>query len=504
MRRRPVGIAVAVLALVASACGTRAVDGPSAAANTDAALGAAVAVTPTSAAVGGPGTAASVAGGASGAASPLASLTRTGTGAATPGPGQPAKAAAPVAGSRPAAAEADPHQPVASSPTPARPATAPSGAPAPPVPAPGAPTRLSPVLVATVGTYSGPAGSTLGGYLEGVQLWTRSINAQGGLNGHPVTLITYDDGGDPARFRAQLRDAVENRHVQSFIQLSAPLTGHTAVDYLEKTKVPVIGLSGGELFGYDSPYLFPQMPVGAELYYAIAASTAQQAVPKGLTKLGMIYCAEAQACSDAYDHVAKFAPGLGLKFVYQAKTSLAQPDFTAECLAARNAGAQIVLVISDSNSLGRIAASCTRQNWHPQFATGHSIPQERHKEDPNLDGLIAASAIVPYFRTGTPGTDEFHAAVKQFGKTASISVGMVQGWTSGKLLERAGGHLPEPPTTAAVLAGLWSIKHDTLGDLTIPLTFGEGQKPVPQSCWFNVAIAKGSWVSVDNFVQHCR
>ena len=521
MRQRPVSAALAVMALLAGACGTRAVVEPPSAARAPSA-GTAGSVPASGAAEATGGGSAANAGDAPGAVSPVGgpnaanspggSWPGSGSGPATTGSGVASSGATSVAAGQhgggtgsgwPSGSGANPTKPGSGSGAPAQPSPSP-GNPAQPLPSPGPSAKAIPVLVATVGTYSGPAGATLGGYLEGVQLWTRSVNSRGGLNGHPVTLITYDDGGDPARFRAELRDAVENRHIQAFIQLSAPLTGHTAVDYLEQVKVPVVGLSGGELFGYDSPYLFPQMPVGAELYYAIAASTAQQAVPKGLTKLGMLYCAEAQACVDAYDHVAKYAPDLGLKFVYQAKTSLAQPDFTAECLAARNAGAQIVLVISDSNSLGRIAASCARQSWHPQFATGHSIPQDRHKDDPNLDGLISASAIVPYFRTGTPGTDEFHAAVAQFNKGADISVALVQGWTSGKLLERAGTHMSEPPTTAAVLSGLWSIKHDTLVDLTIPLTFGEGQKPVPQSCWYNVAIVKRQWVSVDNFVQHCR
>jgi branched-chain amino acid transport system substrate-binding protein len=45
--------------------------------------------------------------------------------------------------------------------------------------------------------------------LEALQVWTASINARGGLNGHRVRLIVADDGGDPARSKALVQDAVE-------------------------------------------------------------------------------------------------------------------------------------------------------------------------------------------------------------------------------------------------------------------------------------------------------
>ena len=378
------------------------------------------------------------------------------------------------------------------------------GAPGPVGAAPAPPRGSTPVLLASIGTYSGPAAATLVPYLQGTQIWIKAINGRAGLNGHPVNLIVYDDGGDPARYKAQLQDAVERRHALALMQLSVPLTGHVGVDYLKEKRIPVVGLAGGESWGYSSPYLFPQMPVGDALSYTFVASMAEQNVPQGRTKLGMMYCAEAQGCSDTNRLVNQVAKPLGFEFVYQAKVSLAQPDFTAECLAARNAGVQVLFMFSDSNSTNRIAASCVRQSFHPQFAIGHGIALDRHAEDPNLDGMISSTTVFPYFQTGTPAADEFHSAVKSSGKAGNIGVAMAQGWTSGKLMEKAGVALPEPPTTEAILQGLWRIKDDTLGGITLPLTFTEGQNPTPVSCWFDIAIRKGAWVSVDNFKQHCR
>src|SRR5438105_5005424 len=75
----------------------------------------------------------------------------------------------------------------------------------------GAPTTLdgsgaeagTPAVVATVGTTSGTLGATLLPVLQGFQVWVQQINQRGGVHGHRVRLITFDDGGDPARHRAQ-------------------------------------------------------------------------------------------------------------------------------------------------------------------------------------------------------------------------------------------------------------------------------------------------------------
>ena len=81
----------------------------------------------------------------------------------------------------------------------------------------------------------------------------------GGLNGHPVRLIVYDDGADPARSRAQVQEAVERQRVVAFLQMSQPLSGESNVDYITAKRIPVIGTETGSPWVYDrSPMYFPQ------------------------------------------------------------------------------------------------------------------------------------------------------------------------------------------------------------------------------------------------------
>jgi branched-chain amino acid transport system substrate-binding protein len=340
-------------------------------------------------------------------------------------------------------------------------------------------------------------------FVEAAQVWVKYINAtRGGLNGHEVKLIVYDDGSDPARHKAQVQDAVERQHVVAFLMEGAPLTGRASIDYLEAKRVPVIGTSTGESFTYDSPMYFPQASSGLGMYHGGLFGAAEKMVPAGKTKLGTLACAEAQECGDADQYWAKTAPQAGFEQVYKARISLAQPDFTAECLAARNSGAEVLLFATDPNTVSRFAASCARQNYRPAYAGPSAVLADRFKDDSNMGGVVGGMNVFPYFQSGTPATDEFHRVMKVYGKGIVVESTASTAWVAGKVLEKAASNLPEPPTSESILKGLWSIKDDTFGDLTQPLTFVENQPAKPIGCWFSVAVETRSWVS--GFKMQCR
>jgi branched-chain amino acid transport system substrate-binding protein len=219
--------------------------------------------------------------------------------------------------------------------------------------------------------------------------------------------------------------------------------------------------------------------------------------------MGSIACTEAQACHDAERVFTERAAKFGFDYVSKSKASLAQPDFTAECLSARNAGVETLIIVMDTNSIGRISASCARQGFKPNYSVAHSTATDAHKSDPNLDGMVTASVVFPYFQADTPAAQEFQDAKRRFGGDLPMGIALATGWVSGKLLERAARELPEPPTSAAILKGLYSLKGDTLDGLAMPLTFTEGKPPAPQACWFNMRIRDKAWVSPDGFKLNC-
>ena len=56
-------------------------------------------------------------------------------------------------------------------------------------------------------SQTGNLADSAGPYFKGLDLWREQVNARGGLAGHPVEFVVYDDRSDPGDRRPALRDA---------------------------------------------------------------------------------------------------------------------------------------------------------------------------------------------------------------------------------------------------------------------------------------------------------
>ena len=432
------------------------------------------------------------------------------TAGATPTAGGTASAAGPAAASAPAPASATPARS-------GKPASTTGGgnargtnvAPALPAPAPGGsatppPSSGATIKIGNVGVASGVLGAPFEPIREAVRVWVKWVNAQGGIKGHPVSVVFADDGGDPARHRAAVQKMVEQDKVVAFVGDAETLTGRASIAYHEQVKVPVIGSDTGSPHYYDSTMHFPEVPTGNAKWVADVVAAGQTGKLQSKTKLATLTCVEAQSCGDADSIFAQQAPGVGLKVVYRARSSITQPDYTTECLQARNAGAELFYVVLDVPSIARLSQSCARQGYKPTFVLG-SIASVEQPKDPNLDGATFGSGAFPWFLTNTPARTEFNEAFKTYDPNFKIESLAATGWTAAKMFETAiAGFVGADPKPADVLQGLYALGGNDLGGLTYPLHFTEGQKPPATSCFHLITIRNGAWTSDDAGKLQCK
>lgn len=362
----------------------------------------------------------------------------------------------------------------------------------------------SPIIIGSVGTQGGIVGASVADGTKALRAWAAQVNARGGLNGRPVNLIVADDGSDPARHQALVQQLVEERGVIAFVYNSAPLSGQASVKYLTDKRVPVVGSELGGQWFYESPMFFPQASSGLALVYNSVAGVAPHVVPQGKTKVAFLNCQEAQYCTDADRIWPQIAGQFGFTVVSRARASLAQPDFSAECLGAKNAGAQVLIMAMDSNSVGRVAASCARADYHPVFSWASTVTLDRHKDDANLEGSVIPVPLEPWFLSNKPVVKEFQDALARYAAGVLPSGSSENGWVAGKLFEKAATGITGKPTSDAVLAGLWNIKGDNLAGFTYPITFTKDQKATQVNCWYTVVIGRGIFTSPDDGQIHCK
>ena len=88
---------------------------------------------------------------------------------------------------------------------------------------------------------------------------------------------------------------------------------------------------------------------------------------------------------------------------------MTQPNFTAECLAARNAGVEFLMLGMDTNSQRRVVASCEQQGYRPVF--GLVQARAEMAGDRGIDGAVLVSNVFPFSGVPAAGTAVARLAV---------------------------------------------------------------------------------------------
>jgi hypothetical protein len=112
--------------------------------------------------------------------------------------------------------------------------------------------------------------------------------------------------------------------------------------------------------------------------------------------------------------------------------------------------------------------------------------------------LAVGSSVAPWTEAVTDAQKRYHQAFATYGSGAVVNGASNVSWVSGELLARAianlGAVAAQPITKELVLRGLGTIKKETLGGLTLPLSFTPNQKaagPIP--CFFPVLLTEQGW-----------
>lgn len=403
--------------------------------------------------IGDPSTTGATPGGDPGAASGVAVGTQAGTSSGSRASGGP------TSGANPAGTQ--------SSPAGSRAAT-PSGGQSPAVPGPatpGAPQAASgpksEIRLGSVGTDTGPAGIAFISILYGARAWVSDINARGGLNGHPVKLLVADDGGDPSKALANVKRMVEVDKVHAFYATRDFLTGQAYMPYLEEKKIPAITTCACNPVDGPSPMTFdPYLVAGGEGGVWMHVGPLLTLSEK--RKVALMYCREAPICVVIRNNMKKVEKALGITIVWEGQNSIAQPDYTAELLSARNSGADSIVSINDNDTNIRILRDKRRLAWDVPYSTQFSNHDDRFLKFAGADaeGILLSGSIANY--DTSPKMADFRAAMAKYQPGLGASDFAAGAWSSGKMLEKIAGRFGSDVTTNDILEGLYSLNKETL------------------------------------------
>jgi len=321
--------------------------------------------------------------------------------------------------------------------------------------------------------------------MDMLRAWVEWTNAKGGINGHPIDVTIVDDRSDPSRARAAVQDMVENKGVVALVAPFATLTHSGIGPYVREKRVPVIGGDQNSPEYVTNPMYFPIGAAQEGWAWGALRVMAEQYKERNL---GILYCVEAETCSIINKTAQKYAASLGFKVVYTAEASIASPDFSAQCLAARSAGVDTLLVAMDLNTMRRLAPQCSRQGFKPKY--GGMQQDTTYLQIPEYQGFPYGNQVFPYSYAG-PETAEFRQALARFLPNGGNNPFYANVWAAGGFFQKAVSQVNGRVTSAAILDQLWTFKNENLGGLSVPMTYTKDKPTVPPLCVFLTVVGQG-------------
>lgn len=358
----------------------------------------------------------------------------------------------------------------------------------------GASGAKAPIKIGLVCGCTGPLAAAVVDVPAIYKAWVDSVNATGGINGHKIDLIYQNDDSNPTTSTTIVHTFVETDHVVAIVDAS----NNDAVwaTYVQQAGVPVVGMdTSAEPYFLNSDF-YPEGQTEDSLFAGIIDAVKQA----GATKFALIYCAEAVQCQEGIAPLQAAAKGAGLSVVATEEVSASAPNYTAQCLAAKQAGATVLFTADAQTVDEKVIQDCYTQGYKPKvvidgeillpsLTTTPAINQATYFTVPNL----------PYFAKNAAIT-AMNTALKKYapGVLKDVNYGELpmETWVAGKMFQAAAtaGHLGAngAPTSAQLIKGLDSLHGATLGGLAPPLTFTAG-KPHPVDCWYYALLKNGKY-----------
>jgi branched-chain amino acid transport system substrate-binding protein len=362
----------------------------------------------------------------------------------------------------------------------------------------------APIVLGSVGTYSAQTGNFTDAGKPAIEAWADWVNAHGGINGHPVKLIVKDNMNDESQAVSEVQQLVQQDHVVAFVSNEDGSLNSGYATYLQQQQVPVLGGSVYTLEPWDSnPMFFPQGMTALPQLNAII----QSAKKEGHTKIGSLACSESSQCAEANSFLKSLAPKGGTQYVYGGLVSSTAPDYTANCLAAQQAGVQALVLLVPTAAEGQtIASDCARQNYKPAYIIpGEAIGSGYLKSD--FNNAINDAPTQPWFSTA-PDMKTFHEAMQKYTKinfaTVEEPMDASDAWVSGLMFQEAVklSGATGVPTSAQILAGLAKFNDQTLGGMTGGLTFNAPTNK-SEGCYYPIVIKNSKFTLPDGAKPTC-
>ncbi len=352
----------------------------------------------------------------------------------------------------------------------------------------------APIVLGTVCDCGGIFAASQGAIPDTVKSWEESVNAAGGINGHPVEVQLIDDEANPTKALAGAKKLVQQDHIQALVG-SFSVAMEAFLPYLEENEIPIIGGYAAGPAVANSEYFFPSGANQSTGQFL----TSLAAVEAGHKKMAEAYCTETPQCKEITKAQESFMKELGGELVKSVATTGTEPNFIAQCVAIKESGAEALTMVSGAAVTTKVAEDCEQQGVEVFLTVFGATLGSEVLPLPIADGMSHQQQNGPA-SDATPGGKKMIEAIETYQpenlKSPAFGSSDSLAWTGFELFQKAAEESAFGPTSTRgdLEKALYTFKGETLEGMAPPLTFEKG-KPKSVPCGFVETIENEEFVA---------
>jgi branched-chain amino acid transport system substrate-binding protein len=273
--------------------------------------------------------------------------------------------------------------------------------------------KSQPYLVGGIFSITGPASYLGEPERNSMEMVAEAVNAKGGVKGHPLKLVIYDDEGDVTKARLHAEKLLQKDKALTIIGPSLTHTSMAVLEITQKAKLPLISCAAGMAI---------TSPAKDRVWVFKTAQTDQMAVSRiyqylqkhGLKKVAILTVSTGFGVSGK-EQLLTQAPQHDIQVVAQEVFGEKDTDMTPQLTKMRGSDAQAVICWGTGPAPALVAKNMKQLGMTIPLVQSHGAASKKFIE---LAGDAAEGIIMPAGKLviykQLPDTDPQKAVCKEY------------------------------------------------------------------------------------------
>lgn len=247
-----------------------------------------------------------------------------------------------------------------------------------------------PYKVGAVIDISGPSSSLGVPERNTLEMLKEKVNAAGGINGHPLDLIIYDNKSDETEAVLAAKKLIAEQKVLAVIGCSSSGPSMAMIDTVQKEKVPMISLAAASSIvepAQERKWVFKT----AQSDIVTVSNLVKYLKEKGLTKVAFLYMNNAYG-DGGKKAFTRAAQASGIQVVTEEKFEATDKDMTPQLTRVKAGGAQAAVVWAIPPSASIVTKNFRDLGLAIPLLHSHGVGNQNFIE---LAGSAADGVILP-------------------------------------------------------------------------------------------------------------